>query len=120
MLLLLLFLFLQLGAEELDDGKLGAVADAPASANDSRVAAGTIRESRSEIAEEFLRGAGGHQEGRRLAPGMKRIALSERDHALCQRTRRLGAKQRGVDAFLLDEVGDEVAQRRAAMRWLAT
>ena len=41
---------------------------------------------------------------------MERVALAESDHALGKRTCRLRAAERGLDAFLFDEVGDEVAQ----------
>jgi hypothetical protein len=49
---------------------------------------------------------------------VKRIALAERDHAFGKRTRGLGAKERGMDALLLDQIGDQITQHRATMRGL--
>ncbi len=87
-------------------------------ANDPRVASGTIGKARREFREELLRGAGRGEESRSLTARVKRIALAERDHALGQRTRSLGAQDGGLDAFLLDEVRDQVAQHGPAMRRL--
>jgi hypothetical protein len=46
---------------------------------------------------------------------VQRIALPKRDHALRKRTSRSGAQNRGLDAFLLDEVRHEIAQHRSTV-----
>jgi len=59
----LLFLFLQLRADELEDREFRAIADAPADSNDTRVATWPIRKARRQIGKELFCGAGGGQEG---------------------------------------------------------
>src|SRR5487761_1843776 len=82
-----LFFLLQLGANELEDRELGAVADAPADANDARVAAGTIRKTRSDHGEKFLGRVRRLQKCGGLPARVKRIALAEGDHFFDERTR---------------------------------
>ena len=53
-----LFFFLQLVADEFEDGYFGAVADADAGVDDAGVAAGAVGEFRRDFAEEFLRDRG--------------------------------------------------------------
>src|SRR5215469_1407071 len=59
--LFFLFFFLVLVADDFEDGHFGVVADAIASSDDARVAAGAIAELRCDLAEELLRD-GRHQE----------------------------------------------------------
>ena len=90
----------------------------PACANDARVAARTIREARSEIGEKLLGGVRRHQESRSLPSRVQRVAFAERDHAFGDRTSRLGAEQSGLNALLLNQVRDQIAEHCAAMRRL--
>jgi hypothetical protein len=46
---------------------------------------------------------------------VERIALAKRDHALGERASCSGAQNRGLDAFLLDEVRHEITQNRATV-----
>jgi hypothetical protein len=46
---------------------------------------------------------------------VERITLAKCDQALGKRASRFGSEQSGLNAFLLDEVGHEIAQRSAAM-----
>jgi hypothetical protein len=46
---------------------------------------------------------------------MQRIALAESDHALGKRAGGFGAKKRGLNTLLLNEIGDEIPQHSAAM-----
>jgi hypothetical protein len=51
---------------------------------------------------------------------LQRVAFAERNHILNERFRGLGPRYGGGDAFFLDDVGHEVAERSAAMRRLAS
>src|SRR6202021_248209 len=115
---LLLLFFLQLGADEFENREFGAVTDSPACANDARVPARTIRETRSEIGEKLLGGIRRHKEGRRLPARVQRVAFAERHHAFGNRTSRLGAKQSGMDTLLLNQVCDQIAEHGTSMRRL--
>src|SRR5579864_3095982 len=117
--LFLLLFFLELGAEQFEDGELRAVADAEAGVDDARVTAGAIGKARGEIGEKFLGGPGGHEIGGGLAARLQRVALAKSNHILDKRLGGLRARDRGGDAFFLDNVGYEVAERGAAMRRLA-
>src|SRR2546426_2508701 len=117
---LLLFLSLQFRADELEDGDLRPIADAPARRHNASIAAGTVRQARGDVAEELLGCSGSHQEGRRLPPRLQCVLLAEGDHALCDGTRGPGTGQRRRDALALDEIGDEVAERSPAMSRIAS
>jgi hypothetical protein len=110
--------FLQLGADELDDGEFGAVAEPPAGADDAGVAAGTVSETRSEVREKLLGSIDRHEKGGSLPAGVERIAFAEGDHFFGNGTSGFGAEQSGLDAFFLNQVRDEIAQDSAAMRRL--
>jgi hypothetical protein len=58
------------------------------------------------------------QKSRRLPPGVQRIALAESNHAFGNRTSRLSAAKRGLNALLLNQVCDQIAEHCAAMRRL--
>ena len=64
---------------------LGAVSDAKAGVNDSRVSAGTVGKARGNIPEQLLRGRRRHQESGGLTAGVQCIPLAQRDHLLDQR-----------------------------------
>ena len=117
---LLAFLLAELGAQQFENGKTGAVAEAEAGVNDASVASGAIGEARRDIREELLRGGRSHQESSGTAASGERVTLAERDHALDKRTRGLCASDGGLDALVFDYVGDEVAQSCPAMGRLAT
>src|SRR5260221_6330183 len=118
--LFLLFSFLELGAQQFEDGQLRAIADPEARAHDSRVAARAIGKARCDVGEKFLGGSRRHEIRGGLPARLQRVALAESNQLLDQRTRGLCPSDRGGDAFLLDDVGHEVAERGAAMRRLAS
>ena len=111
----LLFFFLQLGADEFEDSEFGTVSNSPTGADYSGVTARAVGEARRQIREKLLCGDGSHQESGSLTPGVKRIALAERDHAFGKRARGLGAKERGMDALLFDQISDQITKHRTAM-----
>jgi hypothetical protein len=113
-----LVFFLQLGTDELEDREFGPIAKPPANANDSRIAAGTLGETRSEIGKELLRCTHRHKESSSLPARVKRISFAERDHSFGNWLRSFGAQQRGLNALLLDQIRDEIAEHSATMRWL--
>ncbi len=80
----LLFLLLQLRTDELQNRQIRSVSQSPARPDDPRVTARTIGKSRRQIAEQLFGSPRSHQESRRLASRMQRIALAERDHFLRQ------------------------------------
>src|SRR5579883_3187820 len=80
--LFLLFLLLELRAEQLEDRQLRAVADAEAGMDDARVAAGAVGKARSDVGEELLGGHRRHKVRRRLSARLQRIPLAEGDHIL--------------------------------------
>src|SRR5277367_5078724 len=114
----LLVLLLQFRADELQNRQIRSVSQSPARPDNARVAAGTVRKSRRQVAEQLFRGSWSHQECRRLASRVQRVALAERNHFLRQPPGGLRPQDGGVNAFLLDEVRHQVAQHRAAMRGL--
>src|SRR5205807_7687850 len=113
--LFLLFFFLVLVADDFEDGYFGVVAHAIAGADDAGVAAGAVAKFWRDFAEEFLRD-GRHQEiGSRLAARLQRVALAESDHFFGHGASGLGARERGGDAAVLEQIRDQAAQDGAAM-----
>src|SRR5712692_8581826 len=110
-----LFLEFEFVANELEDRHLGVVADTIAGVDDAGVAAGAIREFRSDLAEQFLRDGRKHDVGSRHTARLQRVALAKGDHFLRHRARRFGARQRGSDSPVFKQIGDQAAQHRAAM-----
>jgi hypothetical protein len=49
---------------------------------------------------------------------VQRVSFAECDHAFGNGASRLGAKQSGMDALLLNQVCDQIAEHCAAMRRL--
>src|SRR4029077_13819836 len=107
-------------ADDLEDSDLRAGPDADARMNDPRIAARAVRELRSDFAEELLRHGGGQYVGSRLAPRLQRVAFAERDDLLRHWPRRFRARQRGGNPSVLEQVRDEIPQRRAPMRRIAS
>src|SRR5580692_3393079 len=82
----LLVLLLQFRADELQNRQIRPVSQSPARPDNARIPARTIRKPRSEIAEQFLGSARSHQESRRLASRVQRVALAQCNHFLRQPT----------------------------------
>src|SRR5260370_24267463 len=101
-------------ANELEDGHLSVVPDTVAGMDDTSVAAGSIREFGSDLAEKLLRDGRQHDVGSRLTPRLQRVTPADGDHFLRHRTRRFCARQRGCNPPVLEQVSDKAAQRGAA------
>src|SRR5574341_784147 len=108
-----------LRAQQLDEGLLAAIALPPARAHDAQVAALAVAEARRDGVKQLLHRFAGHQVGRRLAARRQVAALAQGDHALHVRAHGLGLGHRGLDAFLQDERGHQVAQQRAPVTGVA-
>src|SRR5712671_7089191 len=115
-----LFLALELVADQFQDRDFCTIAYTNARRNDASIASGAVRELRCDLAEELLRDARRHNVRSRLPPRLQRVALPERDHFLRHRTSRFRARQRGGDSPVLEQIGDQVPQRRAAMPRIAS
>src|SRR5213594_1880344 len=113
--LFFLFFFLVLVADDFEDGHFGVVADAVAGTDDAGVTAGAVAELRRDFAEELLRDGGQQEVGSRLAPRLERVALAESDHFFGHGAGGLGARERGGDAPVFEQIGDQAAQYGAAM-----
>ena len=88
--------------------------------NDPRITARPVGELRSDFAKELLRDGGRHDVGSRLAPRLQRVAFAQRDDLLRNGPRRFRARQRGGDPSVLEQVCNEIPQRRAPMRRIAS
>src|SRR4029450_389319 len=89
---------------------VGRVTYARAGGDDAGVAAGAVGELRCDFAKEFLGDAGSEDVGGGLAAGSERVALAGGGELFGDGARGLGARQRGGDAAVLEQVGDKVAQ----------
>src|SRR5258708_1282953 len=118
--LFLLFLLLELIADEFEDGHFRAIAHASTAVDNARVAAGAGRKLRRHFAEERLRHGRGHQVSRGLAAGLQGVALAEGDDLFGDGARGLGARQSSGDAAVLKQIGDQVAQGRTAVPRIAS
>src|SRR5216683_3240874 len=107
-------------ADELEDGHLSVVPDTVAGMDDASVAAGSIREFGSDLAEKLLRDGRQHDIGSCLAPRLQRITLAKGDYFLRHRTRRFCARQGGCNPPVLEQVSDKAAQRGAAVRRISS
>src|SRR5882757_11285648 len=96
--LFFLFLFLELVADEFEDGYLCAIAHASASVDDARVTTGAIGKLRRDFAEQLLRHGRGHQVSGGLSARGESVALAEGDDFFGDGTRGLGARERSGDA----------------------
>lgn len=112
----LLFLAFEFVGDQFEDGDFGAIADAETAGNNAGVAARAVGEFGSDLTEQFLGDMGRLKISRRLAPGLESVALAEGDDFFRDRASGLGAGERGGDAPVFEEVGDEIAQSCAAMR----
>src|SRR5215471_1668603 len=117
--LFFLVLFLELVTDKLEDGDLGAVADASAGRDDASVAAGAIRELGRYFAEKLAGNAGSKDVSGRLTPGREGVTLAERDELFGDRARSLGTGQCGGDAAVFEKIRHEIAQRRPAVPGVA-
>src|ERR1700676_1342294 len=115
-----LFLGLELIVHQFEDGDFGAVAAAGCPRNDAGVAAGAVREFRRDLAEQFLRNARRHDVRSGLPPRLQGVFFAEGDHLFRHWTCRFGARQRGGNSSVFQQVGHEVPQRRAAMPRIAS
>src|SRR4029077_14046516 len=97
-------------ADQFEDGDFGAVTDANTGRDDAGVATGAIGVLWRDFTEELLGDAGSEDVAGGLTARGQGVALTERDELFGNRTRGLGAGQRGGDAAVLEEVGDQVAQ----------
>src|SRR6201996_1604663 len=116
---LFLFFFLELVVDEFEDSDLGAVTDADAGGDDARVTARAIGELRSDVGEEALRPVWRREVRGGLAARCQSVALAEGDDFFRDRTGGFRARQRRGDAAVLEQVCDEIAQRRAAVPRIA-
>src|SRR5437763_13661256 len=105
-------------AEEFEECLVSPVALIPRGANDARVAAITITETRSDGIEQLHHGFVGHQIPGSQATSRKIYALAQGDHFFDQRTRRLGLGNGRLDALLNAHRSDQVAQQRTPLRRL--
>src|SRR5882762_2581560 len=118
--LFFLFLLLELVADEFEDGHFRAITHASTSVDNARVAAGAVGKLRRDFAEELLRHGRGHQVSRGLAACLQSVALPEGDNLFGDGACGLGARQRGGDAAVFKQIGDQVAQGRAAVPRIAS
>src|SRR5436853_6750506 len=110
-----LLLELELVTDELEDGHFGVVADAVPRMDDAGVAAGAIREFWRDLAEQLLRDGRQHDVGSRLTPRLQCVALAQSDYLLRNGAGRFGTRQRSSNSPVLEQIGDQAAQHRAAM-----
>src|SRR5258708_1621031 len=118
--LFFLFLLLDLVADEFEDGPFRAITHASTAVDNARVAAGAVGKLRRDFAEELLRHGRGHQVSRGLAAGLQSVALPEGDNLFGDGACGLGARQSGGDAAVFKQIGDQVAQGRAAVPRIAS
>src|SRR3954469_15138937 len=83
--------------DELEVRHLGRVTLTRADLDDPRVAAGSVREARSDLVEELLDDRLGRQLGERLAAGGEVTAAAERDELLGNRLDGLRLGDGGLD-----------------------
>src|SRR5580658_10582661 len=81
-LLHFLFLHFELGAKQLEDGQVRAVANAPSRVDDARISTWAAGKARSDIGKELASGLRSGKEGSGLAASVKAITLTESDKAL--------------------------------------
>jgi hypothetical protein len=115
LLFFFLVFFLEFEAHEFEDGDFGAIADAVSGRNDAGVTAGAIGELGRYLTEELLGDGWREDVGSGLAARSKSVAFTESDELFGHRTRGFGTGQSGGDAAVFEQIGDEVAQGRAAV-----
>ena len=75
---------------------------------------------RGDLAEKLLGDLRGHEVCGGLTTRLQGVALAEGDHFFGDGARGFGTGQRGGDAAVLEQIGDQVAQRGAAMPGIAS
>src|SRR5271165_2477120 len=111
--LLALFVKHLFASEQLDEGRLRAIALPPCGADNTRVATLAIAEARGYRIEQFVNRFVGHQVSRRLTAGRQITLLAESDHFFDQGPEGLGLGNGRLDALLYDHRSDQIAQQRA-------
>src|SRR5262249_54479304 len=102
--------------DQLEERHLGRVAGtALADAHDARVAARPLRVPRGDRVEELLRHRLAIHEARDVAARVQIVALGARDQTLGEAARLLGLGHGSVDALVLEQSRDEIAEQRLAM-----
>ena len=109
-----------LAAHELDLRDLGTVAAAVAEPQDTRVAAGPLRESRRERVEQLGDDGDVLHVARDETAGVQRLrglaggdaSLGEGDQTLDERAQLLGLRQRRLDALVAQQRGGLIAKER--------
>src|SRR5262249_1097120 len=104
----------ELRTDEFDHCLLGAVALAPAEANNAGVTAVALAEASAQFVEQLLDGCRSFEERSSLTAGVQRVALAKRDHLLDERLHGLGLRNCGHHALIFDDAGHEVLQERIA------
>src|SRR5205814_3933736 len=99
-------------ADELEDRHLGGVTAARAELDDARVAARTLVESRTERVEQLGNQMIVGNDALHLTAIVHAVVFSDRDQALDLRPQLFGLRQRRNDPFLIDELGERVAEQR--------
>ena len=101
--------------DELEVDHLGGVALAGAEPDDARVAAGPLREARSDVGEEPVDDVFERSAASACRAGMEVAALAQRDHLLGERLDRLRLGLGRLDAAVLDQGAREIRVERLAM-----
>ena len=101
--------------DELEIHHLGGVALTLPEPHDARVAAGPIREARSDVGEERVDDVVRAKRGERLPSGMEIAALAQRDHLLREGLDRLRLGLGRLDPAVLDQGACEIRVERLAV-----
>src|SRR6202041_487927 len=114
----LFFLFVEdlLAAEEFEESLVGSVAFVPVSADDARVAAVAIAETRADRVEQLDQGFIGHEVSASQAASGEVAAFAQRDHLFDDGARRFGLGNGSFDPLLDDHGCDQVAEQRTPVR----
>src|SRR5262249_37302405 len=105
-----------LAAEKLDEGLLRAIALLEASADNTKIPAIAIAETRADGVEKLVDRFPRHQVRRGAPAGRKVSALAHSDHLLHVRPHRLGLNNGGFNSLFDDQRSDQVAEQRPPMR----
>jgi len=118
--LLALGVDLLFGAQQLDEGLLGAIALLEAGANDAQVTALAVAIARRHGVEQPLHGLVGHEKAESLAARVQIALLAQCDHLFHVRTNSLGLGHGGLHAIFHDYGRDQIAQQGATVAGVAS
>src|SRR5437660_296097 len=111
-------LFIQhlFAAQQFEEGFVGAVTLVPAGADNARVSAIPVAETRANRVEQLDHRVAGHEVRRRQPPRREVASLAERNHLLDDGLRGLRLRNGRFDPLLHDHRRDQVPQQRAPVR----